>query len=159
MGRVFLHPFLKDQVNIYESVVWSHLLLISLDLFNKERHKKVRGQAVGGCNRAVLSWHVLPWHWVCSPICLRVPGMVAVPGVWPEAGGKCCSKSHGQLRTPSPTPPRLVAKLCSSRGETLKAWTFLFGFVVKMNVDMSEMPLDWKWQVLAFHGREAGLWT
>lgn len=31
MDRVLLHPLLKDQVNIYESVIWLHLLLITLD--------------------------------------------------------------------------------------------------------------------------------
>lgn len=135
---------------------WSHLIHLT------GKDPKVRGQAAGGCSRAVLSWHVLPWHWICSPIRLRVPGMVAVPGMWPGAGGKRCSMSHGQLDPLSPAslrPPCLATEPCSFRWETLKAWTFLYDFAVKKNVEMSEMPLDWKSRILALCGREIGLWT
>lgn len=54
MDRVLLHPLLKDQVNLYESIVWSHLLLITLDSFNWRRPKKGKDQAVGGWGAAGL---------------------------------------------------------------------------------------------------------
>lgn len=44
MGRVLLHPLSKDHMNIYISVVWSHLLLITIDSCN---WKKPRSQGPG----------------------------------------------------------------------------------------------------------------
>lgn len=135
---------------------WSHLI----NLTGKD--PEVRGWAVGGCSRAVLSWHVLLWHWICSPIHPGVRGTVAVPGVCSGAGGKGCSMPHGQLHPPppaSPYPPCHAIKSRSSRRKTLKHWTFVSDFAVKINVEMSEIPLEWKSWILSLCGREVGLWA
>lgn len=119
------------------------------------------GLAVEGCSRAVQSWNMLPCHWICSHSCFVIPSMVTTPAVWPLAGGNGGSPTAVPLQLPQNQYQRvhLVSIMqCSCRGEALKTWTSLFCFAVKINVDLSEMHLDWKSQPLTLCGKGVGLW-
>ena len=159
-GQSSMPQFLKTSRTHLHYSYLNTLLLITPDPLNWKRSKKVRVQSVGGCSRAVLSWHILPWRRIYCHTCLRVPSKVVVPVVWPWAGGDGCSMSH--CSSDPSTSATMSTLSCHHTTFVLggKPWKPVLLFLV----------VQWKWMLKCqkcpwaenhrswLCGREVGLW-